>query len=140
MFVSRTGGGVVPATSANNEATEASAESIEKRPPKRLKTEPRGTPNRLTCSEHRVGRTGCHAVCTACPACRLEEDSTARKDSQLIRFTALLHHVNEDCLRNAFFYLKKTAAVGVDGEHGYVKDVVVNCVLYREAVREISRW
>ena len=37
-----------------------------------------------------------------------------RKDSQL-RFTALLHHVSEDCLRNAFFNLKKTAAVGVDG-------------------------
>ena len=48
---------VVPATSANNEATEASTESIEERPPKRLKTEPRGTPNRLTCSEHRVGLT-----------------------------------------------------------------------------------
>ena len=28
----------------------------------------------------------------------------------------------------------------VDGQHGYVKDVVVNCVLYREAVREISGW
>ena len=26
----------------------------------------------------------------------------ARKDSRL-RFTALLHHINEDCLREAFF-------------------------------------
>jgi retron-type reverse transcriptase len=38
----------------------------------------------------------------------------ARKDSRL-RFTNLLHHVNEDCLTEAFFNLKKTAAVGVDG-------------------------
>lgn len=46
------------------------------------------------------------ADCTACEA--------ARKDGKL-RFTALLHHVNEDCLTEAFFDLKKTAAVGVDG-------------------------
>jgi RNA-directed DNA polymerase len=38
----------------------------------------------------------------------------ARKDRAL-KFTALLHHVSEDCLREAFFNLKKTAAVGVDG-------------------------
>ena len=28
----------------------------------------------------------------------------------------------------------------VDGQHSYVKDVVLNSVLYREAVREISQW
>ena len=38
----------------------------------------------------------------------------ARKDSTL-KFTALLHHVNEDCLTEAFYNLKKSAAVGVDG-------------------------
>jgi hypothetical protein len=38
----------------------------------------------------------------------------AQQDSTL-KFTALLHHVNEDCLTEAFFHLKKTAAVGVDG-------------------------
>ena len=38
----------------------------------------------------------------------------ARKDSTL-KFTALLHHVNEECLTESFFNLKKTAAVGVDG-------------------------
>jgi len=38
----------------------------------------------------------------------------ARKDSKL-KFTALLHHVNEDCLTEAFFNLKKSAAAGVDG-------------------------
>jgi group II intron reverse transcriptase/maturase len=42
----------------------------------------------------------------------------ARKDSTL-KFTALLHHVNEDCLTEAFFNLKKTAAVGVDGVTWY---------------------
>lgn len=38
----------------------------------------------------------------------------ARKDSKL-KFTALLHHVNEDCLTEAFLNLKKSAAAGVDG-------------------------
>jgi len=38
----------------------------------------------------------------------------ARKDSTL-RFTALLHHVNEDRLTKAFRSLKKDSAVGVDG-------------------------
>jgi RNA-directed DNA polymerase len=38
----------------------------------------------------------------------------ARKDSKL-KFTALLHHVDEDLLIRSFFGLKKTAAVGVDG-------------------------
>ncbi len=37
----------------------------------------------------------------------------ARMDIKL-KFTALLHHVNEDCLTEAFLNLKKTAAVGVD--------------------------
>ncbi len=37
----------------------------------------------------------------------------ARKDRTL-KFTALLHHASEECLREAFFDLKKTAAVGVD--------------------------
>jgi len=51
----------------------------------------------------------------------------ARKDSTL-KFTALLHHVNEDCLTKAFFDLKKTAAVGVDEVtwHDYEQDVEAN--------------
>ena len=59
----------------------------------------------------------------------------ARKDSQL-RFTALLHHVNEDCLREAFFNLKKTAAVGVDGVtwHDYEQDWEVNIADLHERV------
>jgi RNA-directed DNA polymerase len=51
----------------------------------------------------------------------------ARKDSTL-KFTALLHHVNEDCLSEAFFNLKKTVAVGVDGVtwHEYERDMEAN--------------
>ena len=37
----------------------------------------------------------------------------ARKDSKL-KFTALLHHISEESLTEAFFNLKKTLAVGVD--------------------------
>jgi RNA-directed DNA polymerase len=37
----------------------------------------------------------------------------AQKDSKL-KFTALLHHINEESLTEAFFNLKKTAAVGFD--------------------------
>ena len=53
----------------------------------------------------------------------------ARKDSKL-KFTALLHHVNEDCLRNAFFDLKKDAAVGVDGVTWHEQAVlwVLQCI------------
>ena len=59
----------------------------------------------------------------------------ARKDSQL-RFTALLRHVNEDCLREAFFNLKKTAAVGVDGVtwHDYEQDWEVNIADLHERI------
>jgi group II intron reverse transcriptase/maturase len=48
----------------------------------------------------------------------------ARKDSTL-KFTALLHHINESCLTEAFFNLKKSAAVGVDGItwHEYEQDL-----------------
>ncbi len=51
----------------------------------------------------------------------------ARKDSTL-KFTALLHHVNEECLTEGFFNLKKTAAVGVDGVawHEYERNLEVN--------------
>jgi len=31
-------------------------------------------------------------------------------------------------------------AIAVDGQIDYVVDVIVICVLYREAVREISQW
>ena len=51
----------------------------------------------------------------------------ARKDATL-KFTALLHHVNEDCLTEAFFNLKKSAAAGVDSVtwHEYEQNVEAN--------------
>src|SRR4030042_1579523 len=39
----------------------------------------------------------------------------ARKDRE-VRFTALLHHVTLDSLRDAFLALRRDAAPGVDGE------------------------
>ena len=39
----------------------------------------------------------------------------ATKDKKKERFTALLHHINADTLRTAFFALKRKAAPGVDG-------------------------
>ena len=98
-------GSIVPSTSANNDATEASAEPIEERDStKRNATQAalHRTPGRNSRKFSRL-----HGVREA-----------ARKDSKL-KFTALLHHVNEDCLTEAFFNLKKTAAVGVDGVTWY---------------------
>jgi hypothetical protein len=59
----------------------------------------------------------------------------ARKDSTL-KFTALLHHVNEDCLTEAFFNLKKTAAVGVDGVtwHEYEQNLEANLVALHDRI------
>jgi RNA-directed DNA polymerase len=92
---------VVPTTSANNGAAEASAESIEERDSAKRNAGRTALPR--TPSRNSGKSCGLHGVREA-----------ARKDRKL-RFTALLHHVNEDCLTEAFFNLKKTAAVGVDG-------------------------
>lgn len=94
-------GSIVLTTTANNDAAEASAEPDEgKDPTKKNATQDAShrTPGRIA-----VESRGLDGVREA-----------ARKDSTL-KFTALLHHVNEDCLYDAFFNLKKTAAVGVDG-------------------------
>jgi retron-type reverse transcriptase len=49
---------------------------------------------------------------------------TAQAQPEL-KFTSLLHHVNEALLYEAFFDLKKTAAVGIDEVtwHDYVQDL-----------------
>ena len=89
---------VVPATPANNGAAEAPAESAEGRGSAKRNAEQ----DALHWTQGRSKRKsrGLHGVREA-----------ARKDGTL-KFTALLHHVNEDCLTEAFFNLKKTAAVG----------------------------
>jgi RNA-directed DNA polymerase len=80
---------VIPATPANNGAAETPAESAEERDSAKRNAEQavlRRTPSRTK----RRSR-GLHGVREA-----------AREDSTL-KFTALLHHVNEDCLTEAFF-------------------------------------
>jgi RNA-directed DNA polymerase len=105
---------VVPATTANNGGAEPSAESIEERDlAKRndVQADLLRTPGRV-----KRKSSGLQGVREA-----------ARKDSTL-KFTALLHHVNVDCLREAFFNLKKTAAVGIDRVtwHEYEQNVEAN--------------
>ena len=105
---------VVPATSANNDATEAPAESSEERDSAKRNAEQPASP-----------RTPSRTKRESCGLDGVRE--AARKDRSL-RFTALLHHVSEDCLREAFFNLKKNAAVGVDGVswHDYEQNVEAN--------------
>ena len=92
---------VLPAKSANKGATEASAESMEERDSAKRnakQTALHRTPRRSNCKSR-----GLRGVREA-----------ARKDSKL-KFTGLLHHINVNRLTEAFFRLKKTAAVGIDG-------------------------
>ena len=107
-------GAVVPANPANNGGAEPSAVSAEERAPAKRNVE-QAALRRTPCRMKRRSR-GLHGVREA-----------ARKDSTL-KFTALLHHVNEDCLTEAFFNLKKTAAVGVDQVtwHEYEQDLEAN--------------
>ena len=91
---------IVPAKSVNNGGAEPSAEPIEERDSAKRND----VQADLLRTQNRDNRksSGLHGVREA-----------ARKDSAL-KFTALLHHVNVECLREAFFNLKKTAAVGID--------------------------
>lgn len=92
---------IVPAKRANKGATEASAEPVEESDSTKRNAEQAALPR--TQSRRKRKSRGLHGVREA-----------ARKDSKL-KFTSLLHHVNEDCLTEAFFNLKKTASAGVDG-------------------------
>jgi RNA-directed DNA polymerase len=109
-------GSVVPAKSANNDATDASAESMEERDPAKrnaVQSDSARTPSRT--KRRSRGLLGVREA--------------ARQDRTL-KFTALLHHVSEACLRDAFFNLKKTAAVGVDEVtwHDYERNLEDNIV------------
>jgi group II intron reverse transcriptase/maturase len=90
----------VPTTSANKGATEAPAELIEERNSAKRNTSQAALPRTLSRNERKS---------RGLPGVR----EAARKDSKL-KFTALLHHINEESLTEAFFNLKKTVAVGVD--------------------------
>ena len=67
----------------------------------------------------------------------------ARKDGKL-RFTALLHHITPDLLRESFLGLRKTAAVGVAGVTWlfFVDEVTRHWlrVIRRRSQRGRSRW
>ena len=107
-------GSIVPATSANKDCAERSAEPGEERGPAKRNAK-QATLSR-TPSRTKRKSSGLHGVREA-----------ARRDSKL-KFTALLHHVNEDCLTEAFLNLRKRAAAGVDGVtwHDYEQNLEAN--------------
>jgi RNA-directed DNA polymerase len=113
-------GSVVPTKLANNEGAEPSAESAEERDPTQRNTEQ----DALDRTQSRVLRRS-SGLSGVREAARRPISMGAR--SQL-KFTALLHHVDEDCLTEAFFHLKKTAAVGIDGVtwHEYEQNLEAN--------------
>ncbi len=105
---------IVPSTSTNKDATEASAESAEERDSaNRNAMQPASlrTPSR----DKRESR-GLHGV------------REAAQNSSTLRFTALLHHLDEQLLFESFMNLKKPAAAGIDEVtwHDYEKDVESN--------------
>jgi RNA-directed DNA polymerase len=115
---------IVPSTSADNEAAEASAESSEGRDFARRNAEQADT-LRTQGWENSMS-FGLHGVREA-----------TRKDSQL-KFTALFRHINEDCLRDAYFNLKRHAAVGVDEVtwQEYEQDLESNIVDLHERIHQ----
>jgi len=91
--------GVVPTKQPNKSET-SPAEAAEGRPPTKENT-PKPNPYRTPTRES--GPSGMERVREA-----------ARQDGKL-KFTALLHHVSIDLLRESYYSLKKKAAPGVDG-------------------------
>jgi len=104
-------GSVVPLNPTNKGETESSAESAEERLPANRNTVPSNLSR--TPSRKRRRPSGLHGVRVA-----------ARKSRDL-KFTALLHHTNEELLTAGFYQLRKTAAVGVDEMtwHEYEEDL-----------------
>lgn len=102
---------IVPTNSTNKGEADSPTELKEGSDPTKENTEQmtlRRTPSRT-----KRKSSGLHGVREA-----------ARKDSTL-KFTALLHHVSEDCLVEAFYHLKRSAAAGVDGVtwHNYKQNL-----------------
>ena len=91
---------VVPAKLPNKPAVVAGAEVVEGR----------GLPEGSTASETRPGRGAGLGVSSDLGRVR----QVARKDRE-VRFTALLHHVTVDRLREAYRAISPNAAPGVDG-------------------------
>src|SRR5450759_4977913 len=123
---------VVPAKPANN-AAEAAAESVEERGLAKGNT---GSPAR---SGHRAG-TRVHRGLD-----RVRRVAISDKE---VRFTALLHHVTVELLREGFKALRREAAPGVDGMtwEAYGQDLEANlqglhrsCLLYTSDAADESR-
>src|SRR5215213_4818836 len=75
--------------------------------------EERGLAKGNTDDPTRPGRSAGHGVPSGLDRVR----EVARKDKEA-RFTALLHHVDRDRLRAAYWAIRPTAAPGVDGVTG----------------------
>lgn len=102
---------VVPPTQANNAGAEPAAEPAEERDSAKRNVDQSDLARAPKRNRRRsLGLVGVR--------------ETARSNPEL-KFTALLHHVNEDLLTAAFFDLKKAAAVGVDEVtwHDYEQDL-----------------
>ena len=91
--------GVVPAKQPNKSG-KPPAEVVEGRP---LTKENTPEPNSHRTPRRESGRSG------------LERVRKAAKQNGKLKFTALLHHVSIDLLRESYYSLKKKAAPGVDG-------------------------
>ena len=92
---------ILPAKPTNKEVVEASAESVEGRDSTKRNV-PQANPSQ-TQSWENGGTNGLGRVREA-----------ARKDSTL-KFTSLMHHIDEGLLMVSFNNLKRNAAVGIDG-------------------------
>jgi group II intron reverse transcriptase/maturase len=91
--------GIVP-TKRSNEGRGGPKEIVEGRP---LTKENAEEPNPNRTPSREIGPSG------------LDRVRQAAKGDAKMRFTALLHHVSVDLLRNSYYNLKKGAAAGVDG-------------------------
>ena len=93
-------GSVVPSNPANHGGAEPPAESAEGRLPAKRNIEQAASARTLS-RKSRESR-GLHGV------------REAARESRDLRFTALLHHIDEDLLVWSFYQLRKNAAVGLD--------------------------
>jgi RNA-directed DNA polymerase len=92
-------GGIVPMNHSNKDGT-SPAESGEGRPPIK---ENAGQPNTYSTQSGKGVSQGLAGV------------RKAAKNNKEMKFTALLHHLTVDLLRESFYSLKRKAAPGVDG-------------------------
>ena len=93
-------GSIVPVNPANNGGAEPPAEPAEERLPAKRNTKQSNLVR--TPSRKKRRSSGLFGV------------REAARTSRDLKFTALLHHINEELLTSSFYELKKRAAVGVD--------------------------